>query len=161
MNDAALAVPATTTAMPLLELDQLSINFGGVKALQGLSLKLGAGEIRGLIGPNGSGKSTAFNVCTGIYTASGGDVRVAGQSIRGLRPDQIAARGVARTFQNLRLFGAMSVVENVMLGTYLAGKPPAPIVTLLSLPRFRNFEKEVRARSLEALSDLHISEYAD
>ena len=140
MNDAALATQAST-ATPLLELDQLSINFGGVKALQGLSLKLGQGEIRGLIGPNGSGKSTAFNVCTGIYRATSGDVRVDGQSIGGLRPDQIAARGVARTFQNLRLFGELTVLDNVRSGMHLRMRQNA-LDAILHTPRFRRSERE-------------------
>ena len=145
----------------LLELDRLSINFGGVRALDGLSLTLGQGEIRGLIGPNGSGKSTAFNVITGLYRPTGGDVRFAGRSIRGLRSDEIAARGIARTFQNLRLFGQMSVIENVMLGTYLGRTPPSALATLLSLPSFHAFEAEARERSRQALADLHIAEYAE
>src|SRR4030095_1625640 len=84
---------------PVLELDQVSINFGGVRALDKLSLRLNAGDIRGLIGPSGSGKSTPFNVIPGLYRPSGGEIRVAGRSILGLRADQIASRGVARTFQ--------------------------------------------------------------
>src|SRR4030095_10788658 len=82
---------ASSHDTPVLELDQVSINFGGVRALDNLSLRLNAGEIRGLIGPNGSGKSTAFNVITGLYRPSGGEIRVAGRSIIGLRADQIAS----------------------------------------------------------------------
>src|SRR5215510_4174939 len=145
---------------PRLELDGVSINFGGVRALDGFSLRVEAGEIRGLIGPNGSGKSTAFNVITGLYRPGAGDIRVDGRSVVGLRTDEIASRGVARTFQTLRLFRAMSVVENVMLGTHLGARPPSAIATLLSLQAFRRFEAEARERSLAALEALHIADYA-
>jgi len=145
---------------PRLELDGVSINFGGVRALDNLSLRVEAGEIRGLIGPNGSGKSTAFNVITGLYRPGGGEIRVDGRSVVGLRTDEIASRGVARTFQTLRLFRAMSVIENVMLGTHLGAQPPSPASMLLSLPAFRRFEAEARERSLAALESLHIADYA-
>jgi branched-chain amino acid transport system ATP-binding protein len=149
-----------TGAVPLLELDRASINFGGVRALEDFSLCVEPGEIRGLIGPNGSGKSTAFNVVTGLYRLRSGDIRVAGKSVAGLRPDEIASRGVARTFQTLRLFRAMSVLENVMLGTHLGTRPPAVAATLLSFPAFRRFEAEVRERSMAALEALQIADYA-
>jgi ABC-type branched-subunit amino acid transport system ATPase component len=135
-------------------------SFGRVRALDSFSLRLEAGEIRGLIGPNGSGKSTAFNVITGLYRPGGGEIRVDGRSVVGLRTDEIASRGVARTFQTLRLFRAMSVIENVMLGTHLGARPPSPAAMLLSLPAFRRFEAEARARSLAALEALHIADYA-
>jgi branched-chain amino acid transport system ATP-binding protein len=127
-------------ASPALELDRISVNFGGVRALDQLSLALEPGEIRGLIGPNGSGKSTAFNVITGLQRPDSGDVRLEGRSLIGLRADQIAACGIGRTFQNLRLFGAMTVIENVMLGTHLSGAVPGLVPTLISAPRFRRHE---------------------
>ncbi len=145
---------------PVLELDAVSISFGGVKALDGFSLRLDAGEIRGLIGPNGSGKSTAFNVITGLYRPSSGDVRLEGRSILGLRTDEVAARGICRTFQNLRLFGAMSVLENVMLGTHLGQAPPNAVETLFNLPRFRQHERTARGNCLAVLESLHIAQYA-
>ena len=150
----------STSAEPVLELDHVSINFGGVRALENLSLSLGAGEIRGLIGPNGSGKSTAFNVISGIYRPRNGEIRVAGHSVVGLRPDQIASRGVARTFQTLRLFQAMSVVENVMLGTHLGAQAPSPVAILLGLPASRRFEREAHERSMAVLESLQIADYA-
>jgi branched-chain amino acid transport system ATP-binding protein len=157
---AGYAGRAPSPDVPVLELDQVSINFGGVRALDKLSLRLNAGEIRGLIGPNGSGKSTAFNVITGLYRPNGGEIRVAGRSILGLRADQIASRGVARTFQTLRLFQAMSVIENVMLGTHLGAKPPSPASILLGLPDSQRFEADVRRRSMDALEALQIADYA-
>jgi branched-chain amino acid transport system ATP-binding protein len=153
-------VESSTSVAPILQLDQVSIHFGGVRALENLSLTLRAGDIRGLIGPNGSGKSTAFNVITGLYRPRSGEIRVAGQSIVGLRPDQIASRGVARTFQTLRLFQAMSVVENVMLGTHLGARAPSPVSILLGLPASRQFEKEAHERSMTALEALQIADYA-
>ncbi|MGH6891099.1 MAG: ATP-binding cassette domain-containing protein, partial [Dongiaceae bacterium] len=145
---------------PILELDRVSINFGGVRALDNFSLRINSGEIRGLIGPNGSGKSTAFNVITGLYRPGSGDIRVAGSSVVGLRTDQIASRGVARTFQTLRLFHTMSAIENVMLGTHLWARPPSPVSVLLGLPASRRFEAEVRERSMAALEALQIAEHA-
>ncbi|HJT12213.1 MAG TPA: ATP-binding cassette domain-containing protein [Dongiaceae bacterium] len=153
-------VRPSRSATPVLELDHVSINFGGVRALENLSLTLRAGEIRGLIGPNGSGKSTAFNVITGLYRPRSGEIRVAGHSVVGLRPDQIASRGVARTFQTLRLFQAMSVVENVMLGTHLGAQAPSPGSILLGLPASRRFEREAHERSMAALEALQIADYA-
>jgi ABC-type branched-subunit amino acid transport system ATPase component len=147
-------------AAPLLELEQVSISFGGVRALDRLSLRLEPGEIRGLIGPNGSGKSTAFNVITGLYRPSAGQVRFEGRSILGLRTDEVAARGIARTFQNLRLFSAMTVLENVMLGTHLAKEPPTVLEMLFGLPRFQRHEEEVRGSCLAVLESLHIADYA-
>jgi branched-chain amino acid transport system ATP-binding protein len=150
----------STSADAVLELDHVSINFGGVRALEDLSLTLRAGEIRGLIGPNGSGKSTAFNVISGIYRPRSGEIRVAGRSVVGLRPDQIASRGVARTFQTLRLFQAMSVVENVMLGTHLGARAPSPVAVLLGLPASRRFESDAHERSMAVLEALQIADYA-
>ncbi len=146
---------------PALELDRVSINFGGVLALDQLSLRLEDGEIRGLIGPNGSGKSTAFNVITGLNKPRSGEVRLTGRSLIGLRADEIAACGIGRTFQNLRLFGAMTVIENVMLGTHLSSEPPGSLVTLLSLPSFRRHEIEVRERSFAVLESLSIADFAE
>ncbi len=147
--------------MTALELRGVSMNFGGVKALDGLSLTVEPGEIHGLIGPNGSGKSTAFNVITGLYRPAAGDVRLDGRSLVGLRPDQIAARGVGRTFQALRLFVGMTVLENVMLGTHLAPGPPSAADVLLDTPRFRRRERDLAQRCLATLEDLHVADYAE
>jgi branched-chain amino acid transport system ATP-binding protein len=148
-------------ASPALELDRISVNFGGVRALDQLSLALEPGEIRGLIGPNGSGKSTAFNVITGLQRPDSGDVRLEGRSLIGLRADQIAACGIGRTFQNLRLFGAMTVIENVMLGTHLSGAAPGLVPTLLTAPSFRRHEEEIGARCRGVLESLAVADYAE
>jgi branched-chain amino acid transport system ATP-binding protein len=137
--------------MPLLELDQLSLAFGGLKALSELDLEVDDAEIVSLIGPNGAGKTSVFNVITGIYEPTDGDVRFAGESIAGKRPHAITRLGVARTFQTLRLFLNMTVKENVKSGTY--GKTKAsPVESILRLPRARREEREVDALAEEVLS---------
>ena len=109
-------------AEPVLALDRVSLSFGGLRALSDLELHVGDREVVSVIGPNGAGKSTVFNVITGIYEPDSGDVRFAGQSIAGEMPHSIARLGIARTFQSLRLFLNMSVIENVMAATYGATK---------------------------------------
>jgi branched-chain amino acid transport system ATP-binding protein len=97
----------------LLKTDRLSISFGGLSALSNLSLEIKAGELVGLIGPNGAGKTTVFNLLTGVYAPSGGDFFFKGQSLKGLRPFEVTQAGIARTFQNIRLFSELSVLDNV------------------------------------------------
>jgi branched-chain amino acid transport system ATP-binding protein len=138
-------------AMPVLSLAELSLSFGGLRALTELDMAVGEGEIVSLIGPNGAGKTTVFNVITGVYQPSSGDVRFAGQSIAGQPPHVIARRGIARTFQSLRLFLNMSVIENVMAATY--GRTRAtPVESVLRLPWARREEREVRALAEDVLS---------
>jgi len=98
---------------PLLKLDQCTVAFGGLTAVSELDLAIHEGELMGLIGPNGAGKTTVFNLITGVYQPTGGDIRFDGRSIVGRRPYQITARGIARTFQNIRLFASLSVFDNV------------------------------------------------
>jgi ABC-type branched-subunit amino acid transport system ATPase component len=135
----------------VLGLHDLSLSFGGLQALAKLDLQVGDREIVSLIGPNGAGKSTVFNVITGIYAPGSGDVRFTGESIAGLAPHVIARRGISRTFQSLRLFPNMSVLENVMAATYGATKA-MPWESVLRLPRARREEREVRALAEEVLS---------
>ncbi len=99
--------------MSLLELSQVTMRFGGLVAVNGLNLAVEAGQLYGLIGPNGAGKTTVFNVITGVYSPSSGAVRLDGQHIAGRRTGRITRQGIARTFQNVRLFGDMTVLENV------------------------------------------------
>ncbi len=140
-------------ASPVLELDQplACLAFGGLLALSELDLHVNDGEVVSIIGPNGAGKSTIFNVITGVYEPTAGDVRFAGQSIAGQRQHVIARRGIARTFQSLRLFLNMSVIENVMTATY-GGTKASPAESILRLPRARREEREVRALAEEVLS---------
>jgi branched-chain amino acid transport system ATP-binding protein len=105
--------------MALLEVQDLSIQFGGVKAVQNVSFSIDAGIVYAVIGPNGAGKTTLFNLITGIYTPTSGSILLDGQPIQGKSPDVLAQRGVARTFQNLQICMNMSAIENVMVGAHL------------------------------------------
>ena len=105
--------------MPLLEVDDLSISFGGIMALAGVDLQVQAEEILSVIGPNGSGKTTLFNCISGVYRPEEGQIRFHEKSLLGLTPDSVAQRGLARTFQNLRLFLHMTVLDNLLLGRHL------------------------------------------
>jgi branched-chain amino acid transport system ATP-binding protein len=135
----------------VLQLQSLSLSFGGLRALSELDLRVRDGEIVSLIGPNGAGKTTVFNVITGVYEPSEGDVVFAGRSIAGLYPHTIARMGIARTFQSLRLFLNMSVMENVMAATYGHTKA-MPWESVLRLPRARREEREARALAADVLS---------
>ena len=128
----------------ILELDRLTLSFGGLRALSELDLQVREREVVSVIGPNGAGKTTVFNVITGVYEPNAGDVRFAGASIAGQAPHVIARLGIARTFQSLRLFLNMSVLENVMAATYGDTKALA-WESILRLPRARREEREVRA----------------
>ena len=155
MSDENLAAPPDPQpgmpAASVLDLDRLSLSFGGLSALAGLDLTVTDREIVSVIGPNGAGKTTVFNVITGIYQPSSGDVRFAGQSIAGQLPHTIARKGIARTFQSLRLFLNMSVLENVMAATYGHTKA-MPWESVLRLPRARREEREARALAEDVLS---------
>jgi branched-chain amino acid transport system ATP-binding protein len=138
-------------AAPLLELDKVSLTFGGLRALNELELTVNEREVVSVIGPNGAGKTTVFNVITGVYEPSEGDVRLGGQSLVGKTPHRITRTGVARTFQSLRLFLNMSVLENVMAATY-GGTRAMPWESILRLPRARREERESRELAEEVLS---------
>src|SRR5437016_11352844 len=103
----------------LLEVRDLSLRFGGVRALRGVGLSVAEGETVAVIGPNGSGKTSLFNCLSGAYRPSGGEIRFRGESLLGLSADRVARRGIARTFQNLRLFLALPVIDNLLLGRHL------------------------------------------
>jgi len=105
--------------VPLLEVDDLSISFGGIMALAGVDLQVQAEEILSVIGPNGSGKTTLFNCISGVYRPGEGQIRFEEKSLLGLTPDSVAQRGLARTFQNLRLFLHMTVLDNLLLGRHI------------------------------------------
>ena len=135
----------------LLELDHVSLSFGGLRALSELDLHVDENEIVSVIGPNGAGKSTVFNVISGVYEPTAGDIRLGGASIAGKRPYKITRLGVARTFQSLRLFLNMSVKENVKSATY-GGTHATPVESILRLPRARREEREVDALAEEVLS---------
>jgi branched-chain amino acid transport system ATP-binding protein len=102
--------------MMILEADRLCIAFGGVRAIDGVSIAIESGQVFSIIGPNGSGKTTLFNLVSGIYLPNDGSIRLGGETVTGLAPEQLARRGLSRTFQNLQIFSRMSVLENVMVG---------------------------------------------
>jgi len=135
---------------PLLELDRVGLAFGGLHALRDLKLTLDEGEIVSVIGPNGAGKTTVFNLITGIYEPTSGDIRFAGESVVGKQPFKITRLGIARTFQSLRLFLNMTVKENVMAATYGHTRATPP-ESILRLPRARREEREVNARAEDVL----------
>jgi ABC-type branched-subunit amino acid transport system ATPase component len=137
--------------MPLLELRGIDKSFGGLACISDLDLHVNEGEIVSVIGPNGAGKTTLFNVITGVYRPDGGEILLDGESLVGLEPHEVTDRGVARTFQTLRLFLNMSVRENVMAVQY--GKTKASVFeSMLRLPRARREEREIRRRAEEKLS---------
>src|SRR5437868_7650158 len=103
----------------VLKTDKVTIRFGGLTAVNSLDMAVAEGEIYGLIGPNGAGKTTIFNLLTGVYEPTSGEIYFDGQRIDGLRPYQIASRGISRTFQNIRLFPSMTVLENVMTACHI------------------------------------------
>jgi len=138
-------------AQALLELKQVSKAFGGLQCIWHLDLEVRQGEILSVIGPNGAGKTTLFNLVTGIYEPDSGDILLDGKTLVGLAPHKITNRGVARTFQTLRLFLNLSVKENVMAATY--GKTRASLIeSMLRLPRARREERETNAAAEERLS---------
>ncbi|MFQ5812237.1 MAG: ABC transporter ATP-binding protein [Anaerolineae bacterium] len=137
--------------MPLLEMRGLTKHFGGLTAVNSLDLCVEPGEIVSLIGPNGAGKTTVFNLITGLYPPGGGDVVFEGQSLVGLPPHQITALGIARTFQTLRIFTNMTVLENVMVAQHSRGRVGL-METILRLPSFRREEAHIRRQAAEALS---------
>jgi branched-chain amino acid transport system ATP-binding protein len=145
---------------PLLTIEGLGKNFGGVQALKDYDLTLQEGEFVGLIGPNGAGKTTVFNLLTSVIRPSGGRIIFRGRDITRSRPDQNAALRIARTFQNIRLFKALPVVDNVKVGFHMR-HGSGFLSTLIGLPRFKQSEQEMEERALEILNLLGILRYRD
>ena len=144
----------------ILELVGVTMQFGGVKALDNVDFHVNEGEICALIGPNGAGKTTVFNVVTGVYQVTGGDIKFQGASIKGKKRAAITATGIARTFQNVRLFGDMTALENVITATDVH-KKSGVIGALFGTPRARREERENRAKAHEILEFIGIDEYSD
>lgn len=147
-------------AKVLLELKDLTIKFGGVTALSGVNLQIHEGEILALIGPNGAGKTTVFNVVTGVYQPTSGEVLLDGKSLKGIKRYHITKMGIARTFQNIRLFGDMTALENVITATDVH-KKSGLLGGLFGLPRARREEKAGREKAHEILEFIGIDEYSD
>jgi branched-chain amino acid transport system permease protein len=147
----AVAAEDAAPSGPLLEIDGLTVSFGGLVALRSVSLSVPAHSVVAVIGPNGSGKSTLFNAVTGLVTPDSGNVRFAGREIGRLPSHRVLDRGIARTFQNIRLFPNLTVLENVMIGMH-ARLSTGAAGALLRLPKTRREEEAARERALEILA---------
>jgi branched-chain amino acid transport system ATP-binding protein len=145
-------------AVRLLEIRNIEKRFGGLTALSDVSLTVNRSEIYGLIGPNGAGKTTLFNVLTGLYTPDRGEFEFAGANLVGLKPYRVAEFGIARTFQNIRLFGNMTAMENVMVGRHVRTRAGA-IGAILRTRRTRTEEEAIRGRSRELLAYVGLSQH--
>ena len=135
----------------VLEVNHATMRFGGLVAVNDLSMHIDHQEIVALIGPNGAGKTTAFNMITGVYTPTEGSVTLSGRSITGMRPDRIAAAGIARTFQNIRLFKALTVLDNVLIAQHLR-LTASWVGSVLRSPRYRKENAQMYARAKELLT---------
>jgi branched-chain amino acid transport system ATP-binding protein len=154
-----MSAATQTTGKPVLVADDVTMVFGGLTALNKVSLVLNEGQILGLIGPNGAGKTTFFNCLTGLYTPTSGMVRLNGKTLPN-DPAKVTDAGVARTFQNIRLFPSMSALENVMVGRHARMKQ-GPIASLFHGPSFKAGEKAARDRSRELLRFVGLSNVDD
>ena len=154
------AAPQVAAGKPLLEVQQIVMQFGGLKALDCVDLSVMPGTIHGLIGPNGSGKSTMMNVLTGIYVPTAGDIKLEGRSIAGRKPPEIAAAGIARTFQNVQLFGELTLIENVLVGlhhTYAGSLAEVALAT----PRSRREDEAAKVRAASLLRFVGLEDLAN
>ncbi len=144
----------------LLEANAVAKHFGGVKALRDVSLTIRRGEVYGLIGPNGAGKTTFFNCMTGLYVPDGGGFMFNGAPLVADAPHQAAERGIARTFQNIRLFGNMTALENVMVGRHVRTRAGV-VGAMLHTPATRNEEAAIRQRAIDLLHYVRIEDRAE
>ena len=151
-----MSAPAPTDA--LLRMDRCTIRFGGLTAVSELELHIGSNELVGLIGPNGAGKTTVFNLVTGVYPPTEGGIHFRGETLRGLKPHQIAARGIARTFQNIRLFPSLTVFDNVRVALQLHQRSGF-VQALLRGPDFHRAERRVEAEIVEILDIFRLSRF--
>jgi branched-chain amino acid transport system ATP-binding protein len=142
----------------ILEIKNITKSFGGITAVSDTSFSVETGQIFGLIGPNGAGKTTMFNIITGNYKPTSGVVELDGEVISGLKPYKIVRKGIARTFQNIRLFSSMSVMENVLIGFDYHAKYTF-FESMFRLPRFFKFEREIKLRAREILRYLEIDAF--
>lgn len=146
--------------MALLEVNNLSVFFGGIKAVQNVSFQAEKGEFIGLIGPNGAGKTTVFNAVTGVAKPTEGEILFDGKRIGGMRPDKIAHLGIARTFQNIRIYPKLTAWENVLIG--IASVPKYDTISaMLRLPHVVKRDREARQECEMYLNQIGLSEYKD
>ena len=145
---------------PLLQVQGAGISFGGLKAVSELNMELNQGELIGLIGPNGAGKTTFFNLLTGVYVPTEGDILFNGERINGLAPYKVTRKGISRTFQNIRLFNELTVLENVKVA-YHSLANHSILSSLLRLPSHFSEEKVMEEKSLEFLKIFQLDQYKD
>lgn len=150
----------THRAQPVLQATNVTKRFGGLTAVGDLDLTIMPGQIASVIGPNGAGKTTFFNCVSGFYTPEEGTIHFCGHPIQGLRPDQITARGIARTFQNIHLFSGMTALENVMVGIH-ANLRASPLGAMASMPMTAQEEEAALAHAYEMLAFVELDEYGD
>jgi branched-chain amino acid transport system ATP-binding protein len=146
--------------MPLLEISKLTHRFAGLCAVSDFNFTIEPQELVGMIGPNGAGKTTIFNLITGVYRASEGSIKLEGQELVGLTPHQITALGIARTFQNIRLFKELSVLDNVRIAHY-GQIAYSPAEALLHIGRFRAEEKRITTQALDLLAIFKLDDAAN
>ncbi len=146
--------------MALLEVKNLGISFGGLRAVNAFNITIEKGQLYGLIGPNGAGKTTIFNLLTGVYQPDEGAVILDGVNITGKRTIDICKAGIARTFQNIRLFGDMTVLDNVKTGLH-NHYPYSTLEGILRLPRYFRVEKEMNEKAVELLKVFGLEEFAE
>ncbi len=144
----------------LLEIRNITMQFGGVTAIDDLSFKVDTGDIYGLIGPNGAGKTTIFNIITGNYYPTKGEIYFDDNDITGTKPNHIVTKGIARTFQNIRLFKSMSVLENIMIGFHQRTNYSYP-EAILRFPRYFQNEKRIKTEAMGILEEFGIADYAN
>ena len=150
----------TKSSEIVLKAEHLSIQFGGLRAVDDVKLTVHKGELYGLIGPNGAGKTTFFNLITGVYKPTSGRFFLCGEELTGMSTIEVNKKGIARTFQNIRLFGNLTVAENVMVG--LSNQISCSMAeSILRLPRHRKTEKEFKERAMELLKVFKLDEYSD
>lgn len=146
--------------MTLLKVNNLSKVFGGLKAVSNFNIDIDNGELIGLIGPNGAGKTTAFNLLTGVYEPTEGQIDFDGQSVVGLKPYQITQRGIARTFQNIRLFSDLSVLDNVKIAYHFHVKYGL-LESVLRVGRYHSEEEEIEAKAIKFLEIFQLADKKD
>lgn len=146
--------------MALLEVKSLGISFGGLRAVDNFNVSIEQGRLYGLIGPNGAGKTTIFNLLTGVYKPTDGFIVLDGVDITGKSTIEINKAGIARTFQNIRLFKGMSVIDNVKIGLH-NGNSYSTVEGILRLPRYRKVEKEINQKALELLKVFDLESEAE
>ncbi|MFC0269853.1 ABC transporter ATP-binding protein [Metabacillus herbersteinensis] len=147
-----------TTKTPLLKVDSIGIQFGGLKAVSDVNIELNSGELVGLIGPNGAGKTTFFNLLTGVYEPTEGVIALGGEKLNGLAPYRITRKGISRTFQNIRLFNELSVLDNVKVAYHSLAKH-SMVSSILRLPSFFSGEREMEEKAIEFLEIFKLEPY--